>query len=253
MATLALLFPILALALAGYISARSGFLQRNDCETLSRFTFNLVIPCLLFVNTATSDIPDDFGLSFLLAFYSAVLLLYGLSMLLGALLFSYNNTQQAVFAMGTSYSNTTIVGIPLVLQTLGPDALLPLFLIIAVQNLLLFTVGTLAVEKSRVQPAALLRTLTQDDLRQRCTTPAGSEMNVRTTGSRREKKAMWSPYLSNQRSSVATSVQVRMRCRASRRRRARRNARPSGRGRAVRRRSLGPIAATRRGGDDRVR
>lgn len=159
METLGLIFPILALALAGYLTARSNYLQRSDCETLSRFTFNLVIPCLLFINTATSDIPDDFGLSFLLAFYGAVLLLYLVSMLLAALFFRYNATQQAVFAMGTSYSNTTIVGIPLVLQTLGSDALLPLFLIIAVQNLFLFTVGTLAVERSRLELSALLRTL----------------------------------------------------------------------------------------------
>ncbi len=154
---LATIFPILALALAGYVAARRHFLTLRDCETLSRFTFNLVIPCLLFINTANSDIPQGVGMNFLLAYFSATLLLYLLAMIIGRVLYAYSRREQAVFGMGAAYSNTTIVGIPLVLQTLGPDALLPLFLIIALQNLVLFTFGTLAAEGDP-DVSALLRT-----------------------------------------------------------------------------------------------
>ncbi len=156
---LATIFPILALAFTGYVAARSEFLRRSDCEALSRFTFNLVIPCLLFINTANSEIPQDLGFSFLLAFYAAVLLMFLVSMLIGRFLYAYSAIQQATFAMGASYSNTTIVGIPLVLQTLGQEALLPLFLIIAIQNLVLFSVGTIAAERENFELTALLKTL----------------------------------------------------------------------------------------------
>jgi hypothetical protein len=153
------IFPVLALALAGYIAARSGYLQMPETAALSKFTFNLIIPCLLFVNMIHADIPANFGVSFLLAFYSAVLCVYLVAVALSRFWLKADTRLQAVFAMATTYSNTTVVGIPLVLQTLGSDALLPLFLIIATQNLVLFSVGTIVAEREQFDIRAMLQSI----------------------------------------------------------------------------------------------
>ena len=153
------IFPVLALAFAGYVAARSGYLQVPETLALSRFTFNLIIPCLLFVNMVHADIPQNFGVNFLLAFYSAVLIVYVIAALVARFWLKADATLQSVFAMATTYSNTTVVGIPLVLQTLGSDALLPLFLIIATQNLVLFTTGTLVAEREHFDIRAILHSL----------------------------------------------------------------------------------------------
>ncbi len=52
--------------------------------------------------------------------------------------------------MGCAYSNTTVVGIPIVSQALGEEGLVPLFFIISIQNLVMFTVGTIAAERQHL-------------------------------------------------------------------------------------------------------
>lgn len=148
------IFPVLALALAGYLVARSGYLQAQETLALSKFTFNLIIPCLLFINMVHADIPDDFGINFLAAFYSVVLGVFLIAVLLARLCLQADASLQSVVAMATTYSNTTVVGIPLVMQTLGNDALLPLLLIIATQNLVLFSVGTIVAEREHFDISA---------------------------------------------------------------------------------------------------
>lgn len=153
------IFPILALALTGYLVARSGFLKEAEYQAIARFTFSLVIPCLLFINMVHAEIPENFGVDFLLAFYLSVLIVYLAAMLLAARVYQADARLQAVFAMGATYSNTTVVGIPLVLQTLGTDALLPLFMIIATQNLVLFSLGTVFAERHHFDIRALTGSL----------------------------------------------------------------------------------------------
>jgi malonate transporter and related proteins len=153
------IFPVLALALAGYAAARSGYLKLPETLALSRFTFNLIIPCLLFVNMVHADIPTNFGVKFLLAFYLPVLFVYLIAVLIARYWLSADATLQSVFAMATTYSNTTVVGIPLVLQMLGNDALLPLFLIIATQNLVLFSLGTIIAEREHFDIKAILQSI----------------------------------------------------------------------------------------------
>ncbi|MDO8908310.1 MAG: AEC family transporter [Pseudohongiella sp.] len=155
------IFPVLTLALAGYLASRSGYLQTPETMALSKFTFNLIIPCLLFVNMVHADIPDNFGVDFLLAFYLPVLCVYLIAVLLARFWLAADTNFQSVFAMATTYSNTTVVGIPLVLQTLGSEALLPLFLIIATQNLVLFSVGTVVAEREHFDVRAMLKSITR--------------------------------------------------------------------------------------------
>ncbi len=146
MSLIADIMPVIVLALTGYLFAWRGWLRPEEAVVLSRFTFTLAIPCLLFVSLATASIPAGTGGSLLLAYYIPVLTVYLLAAWLGWTLFSLDAPQRSVLAMGAAYSNTTVIGIPLAVQTLGREALVPLFLLIAVQNLFLFTVGTLVAE-----------------------------------------------------------------------------------------------------------
>lgn len=55
---------------------------------------------------------------------------------------------QSVIAMGCAYSNATIIGIPVCAYVLGKTALLPLFILISVHNLVLFTIGIFSAERA---------------------------------------------------------------------------------------------------------
>jgi hypothetical protein len=140
----------MAIALLGYGSLQFNWLSKPDANTLARFTFSILIPALLFVSTARSEFELATALDFLAAYYLVVLGVFALGLLVAAWLFHYAPEKQAVFAMGCAYSNTTVVGIPIVSQALGEEGLVPLFFIISIQNLVMFTVGTIAAERQHL-------------------------------------------------------------------------------------------------------
>ncbi len=161
MTILSIIFPVLAVAMAGYATLALRWFDRKDTDALSRVTFDILIPSLLFVSTARSEVNLGESGQFLAAYYGSVLVIYVLGLLVGRIYFHYAAKEQSVFAMGCAYSNTTILGIPLVAQALGEEALLPLFLIISIQNLVMFMVGTVAAEYGHLSTESVIKVFTR--------------------------------------------------------------------------------------------
>jgi predicted permease len=152
-------FPILVIVLAGYWVANRKYLSQNDCDSISTFVFTYIIPMLLFIGTAKAKIPDNMEWEFLFSYYTALLFVYLLSIILGKVIFGFSASEQSVFGMGSSYSNATIIGIPVCIYVLGEESLLPLFIIISIHNLILFTIGICVVEFSKFSLSSFLQNL----------------------------------------------------------------------------------------------
>ena len=144
------LFPVIAIAALGYLARHRDWLDANEAASIERIAFWFLIPCLLFLGTATADFPADIDWRYLLAFYATVLLVYAGGMALGRLLFGYRLRELAVYGMGGAYSNVTVLGIPIAVQVLGESAFVPLLLIITFHNLVLYTTGTILASVSTV-------------------------------------------------------------------------------------------------------
>lgn len=140
------IFPVVAIAALGYAIRYFKVLTATDGETMERIAFNFLIPCLLFLGTATTQLPANMDWMFLLAFFLTVLLVYLLSMGIGSVMFGYSFRELSVFGMGGAYSNVTVLGLPITLEILGNKALVPMFIIISVHNLLIFSFGTVVAE-----------------------------------------------------------------------------------------------------------
>jgi len=153
------LFPVLAVSLLGYLSISLRWFSASDSQIISKLTFNLFIPSLLFVSVSRSQIDAGESLEFLTAYYVVVLFIYLLGVVSSGLFFKYRPEEQSVFAMGCTYSNTTIVGIPVIANALGEEGLVPLFFIISIQNLVLFTIGTIAAERTHLSAGSVLGAL----------------------------------------------------------------------------------------------
>lgn len=143
-----IIFPVLIIALLGYAVASRGYLQQQECDAISKFVFTYLVPSLLFLATAEAEFPEAMPWEFLFAYYLAVLVIYFFGACLGRFAFGYIPTEQSVLGMGAAYSNATIIGIPVCSFALGEASLIPLFIIISVHNLALFTVGTLVAERN---------------------------------------------------------------------------------------------------------
>jgi predicted permease len=129
--TLEVLAPVFGIMGLGFAAARARVLDEAGVKGLVLFVFNFAIPVLLFRSIAGIRLPDDVRWGFLVAFYSGSLVSYLLGMASARTLFRRPLDHQAIFGMGAAFSNTVLLGIPVVLTAFGPEATLPLFLIIA--------------------------------------------------------------------------------------------------------------------------
>jgi len=139
-------FPVIAIAALGWLARRRDWLSTVEQAAVERLSFWFLIPCLLFLGTATAQFPDTLDWTYPGAFYLTVALVYLLGMVLGKVLFGYGLRELSVVGMGGAYSNVTVLGIPIIVEVLGEAAFVPLFIIIAVHNLLLFAFGTVLAE-----------------------------------------------------------------------------------------------------------
>jgi len=126
--------PIFAVAALGYAAAKFRALREEGVNGLVLFVFNFAIPVLLFRSLATIELPGRVPWSFLLAFYSGSATVYALGMAAGRFLFGRPLDQAAIFGMSAAFCNTVFIGIPIILTAFGPEAALPMFLIIATHS-----------------------------------------------------------------------------------------------------------------------
>jgi len=148
MTILTVIFPVFAIALAGYLFARFNIIDTRDVEGISKFVFAIAIPVLLFNSMAKITLPEDFNWQYWLSYYGIALLIYAVGHWISKRWFVHAPKEQAIFGLGAAYSNMVLVGLPVITAGLGDRALLPVFMIISVHSALLFFIVTLLAERS---------------------------------------------------------------------------------------------------------
>ena len=135
--------PLILVALLGFFCAKSQWLNRSQIDALSKFTFYLSIPAFLFYQIAQANFSEQISLTLFASFYLPVLCCYGIAWLSHYFFIERKNPSSAsgsaIFSLGASYSNTVIIGLPILLTLFGEQVLGIIFLIITFHSALLFT------------------------------------------------------------------------------------------------------------------
>lgn len=140
------ILPVVAIAALGYLCRVLRIFSEVETAAIERIAFWYLIPCLLFYGTATASFPEEMNWRYFIGFYLCILLVYITGMLLGKFLFGSSLKDLTVIGMAGAYSNVTVLGIPITLQILGDAAFVPMLVVIAVHNLVLFGFGTILTE-----------------------------------------------------------------------------------------------------------
>ncbi|TGV19965.1 AEC family transporter [Pseudoalteromonas sp. MEBiC 03607] len=146
-----IIFPLIFIVLSGYISSRSKFLSKEHIAGLSKFTFYISVPAFLFLNMAQADLKNSVSVAGFLSFYIPVLAIYALGYVIDRYFIATQSapSRHAVFALGSSYSNTVLVGLPIIIAALGQQMVGIVFMIITFHSALLFTLTFLLSAKSQ--------------------------------------------------------------------------------------------------------
>jgi len=141
--------PVFGIMLLGFLAVRAGMLEEAGVKGLVLFVFNFALPLLLFRSLATTELPEDIQWSFIFSFYGGSFTCFGIGLALGRLLFHRTLDQQAIFGMSAGFSNTVLLGIPILITAYGPSATLPIFLLIAFHGPTLMPLTTALIQLSR--------------------------------------------------------------------------------------------------------
>ena len=132
-----IIVPVFGMVLVGWAIGRTRLLSVEGLRGFTAVTFYALFPALLFRSMAKVRL-DSLEPDILLAFFGAVLLLYGLLMGLGRLQ-GMSLGDRSMFALSGTFSNGVGIGIPFITYAFGEKGLVPLLMIISVHSLILLT------------------------------------------------------------------------------------------------------------------
>jgi len=149
------IFPIFGLLMVGYITVILGWFDQTAIRGLTRFVFDFAVPMLLLRTVSTAQLPEDIPWNFLASYYLATMLVLFSGLVLTRIIYRITFSEQVVSAFSCSFSNTVLLGIPLVLLAFGDQGALPLFIIIGTHGFVMFPLFTIMMEIGQIGKAPL--------------------------------------------------------------------------------------------------
>ncbi len=137
---LSTLLPVVLLIGIGFIAGRRRLIRGEGVRDLSNLVFLVLVQALLFRTMATSRLAELDLRSVALYYMVAGALFFAL------LLVKRLNSRSAVLALAGIFSNTLMIGVPLVQLAYGQAGLVHLFTLISMHALVLLTLATVVIE-----------------------------------------------------------------------------------------------------------
>ena len=134
------LLPVVLLTAIGYIAGRAGWIRAEATKDLSNLVFVVLTPALLFRAMSAVHIEQ-------LNFKPVALYFVAIGILYAAVFWMQGcSTRAAVLALAATFSNTVMIGIPLIGLAYGQAVLVLLLTLISVHALILLTLATIVLE-----------------------------------------------------------------------------------------------------------
>ena len=134
------LLPVVLLILIGYVAARARWIRPEASKDLSQLVFMVLTPALLFRTMSTVHV-EQLDFKPVAMYFVAAALLFGV-----VLVWQGATRRAAVLALAATFSNTVMIGVPLVGLAYGQTGLVMLFTLISVHALVLLTLATVVLE-----------------------------------------------------------------------------------------------------------
>ena len=158
MKLLTLILPVFALIAIGWSARRLRLLKPSALRGLRDLVFFLAMPALLF--SAIEKAPPFDLVSVTSVYFAAILSIFAFAFAVARLMRA-PLAKAAMLGLNSSYGNTVLMGIPIIVAALGGDALPPLLAIIALHSAILLPLAGVLVEmdvvgSQRRRPIAIL-------------------------------------------------------------------------------------------------
>jgi len=140
---IALIAPVFGLIGLGVLIAKCRVLDDGAAHTLAMFGYKVAMPALLFRAMANvGDVPIS-PLWLALTYLAGIVVTWFAATLATHFLLRRPREDAPAFAMGACFSNGVMLGFPVILLALGPEAATPMAFIATCETVLLWVFGTM--------------------------------------------------------------------------------------------------------------
>lgn len=151
--------PVFAIIGLGFLAVRFRLYPAEGVKGLVAFVNNFATPCLLFQAMLTSDFSSTFNFRVILPFYAGAIFSLVAGMVIARRVFGNRPGESVSSGFSAMFTNTVLVGIPIITRAYGDAALPTMFSIIAFHASVLITLGMIVMELMRRDGAPLARAL----------------------------------------------------------------------------------------------
>lgn len=141
------ILPVFGLIALGFVCARTKFIGSAAGQGLSQVVFNLAMPALLFRTVAVIDQQSLSPWPLWVALFGGIAFVWLIASLL-ATTTKLIDAAPASAAMGASFGNIAMLGLPLTLAHFGDRAALPVSFILSIHAPILWLIAVIHIEAS---------------------------------------------------------------------------------------------------------
>ncbi|WP_287877991.1 AEC family transporter [Acidovorax sp.] len=142
------LVPVILFIALGFFAGRRGWIRAASVKDLSNLVFMVLTPALLFRTMSTVQVQDlDFGP--VAVYFAAAGLIFAATLVVQGF-----SSLAAARGLAHTFSNTIMIGVPLVGLVFGEAGLVTLFTLISVHALILLTAATVVFELAAARERA---------------------------------------------------------------------------------------------------
>ena len=156
---LQVVLPVFLVMGAGFVATRTGVFAQSAVDGLMVFTQSFAVPCLLFQALIRLDLGEVFDPRLLSSFYVGALVSFALGILGARKIFGRRPGESVAIGFGALFSNSVLLGLPIMERAYGPGSLDANFGVISIHAPFCYFVGITAMEFARADGRGVAGTM----------------------------------------------------------------------------------------------
>jgi predicted permease len=155
---LSVVAPVFLIVGAGYGATRAGLFGRETVDGLLAFTVRFAVPVLLFGAIYRLDLAREFDPRLLASFYLGAIIAFVAGIVLALKVFGRRPGEAVAIGFCALFSNSVLLGLPIMTRAYGAESLAPNFVIISIHAPFCYLLGIVTMEVVRRDGAGPLAT-----------------------------------------------------------------------------------------------
>ncbi|MEM9574319.1 MAG: AEC family transporter, partial [Pseudomonadota bacterium] len=143
------ILPVFILIAVGYGSVKFNYVPQSLGDALNAFAVKIAVPALLFRAMVNLDFETALNLQALISFYTGAFSCFVLGIIIARKFFARTPGEAVAVGFAATFSNSVLLGLPMVERYFGEETLTPAFGIIAFHASSIYIVGMMTMELMR--------------------------------------------------------------------------------------------------------